>query len=309
MALSADAIIPKKEAGLQSIPVYAAAQIYKGGLVSIDTTGYARAGVDTIGYRFGGVAAENVLGGSSSGDKEVRCYTEGVFKLPCTGVTRAMVGQFVYLKDDGTVDNTSTYYQCVGRIVEYVSTTSAWVDIGQKLIPSNSAPINIVTTGLASAGGGYSSDIGLSVVAWAAACVNQLGVAGYFETHLTGTLAGTVYGFGSWINLEAAVACGSNMLCAQDNGIYGPTGLSTGVSSAKLVIGMRMELVLDDGQNPGSLFLFSTNIYDNALTAIFDVNALADLSNTTTKSGDSVAIPFVKIASSGTTYYINIYSS
>jgi hypothetical protein len=76
-----------------------------------------------------------------------------------------------------------------------------------------------------------------------------------------------------------------------------------------MIMGARMQYVADDGANPGSLFLFSTNIYSNVLTALFDVNAIGDFNNTTTKSGDSVAIPFCKDASSGTTYYINIYSS
>lgn len=65
----------------------------------------------------------------------------------------------------------------------------------------------------------------------------------------------------------------------------------------------------DDGADPGSLFLFSTNIYANALTAIFDVNAIEDFSNTTTKSGESIAIPFLKCVNTGTVYYANLYTS
>ena len=42
MALSADAQIPRKESGLQSYPVEATTQIYKGGFVCLNTSGYPR---------------------------------------------------------------------------------------------------------------------------------------------------------------------------------------------------------------------------------------------------------------------------
>jgi hypothetical protein len=127
------------------------------------------------------------------------------------------------------------------------------------------------------------------------------------EITFSGTVAGTSAASSTWINFAAAAVPGANLICVQNNGIYLPTGITA--SSAKMIMGARMQYVADDGANPGSLFLFSTNIYSNVLTALFDVNAIGDFNNTTTKSGDSVAIPFCKDASSGTTYYINIYSS
>jgi hypothetical protein len=130
-ALSADADVDRKDAGLQSFPVEASTQIYKGALVCLNTSGYLVAGADTDGYRLVGIAYENVLG-TTQGAKSCRVYTQGRFLLTATSITQAMVGRLMYLVDDATIDDTSTYKLCVGTLVQYVSTTSGWVDIGNK---------------------------------------------------------------------------------------------------------------------------------------------------------------------------------
>lgn len=131
-ALSADAQIPRKEAGLQSFPVAGSStQIYKGAFVCINTSGYLVAGADTDGLRFVGVAYENVLNAGSDGDKACRVHTTGVFLKDATSITQAMVGRVMLLTDDATFDESSTYKIPVGVLVRYESTTSGWVDIGQ----------------------------------------------------------------------------------------------------------------------------------------------------------------------------------
>lgn len=133
MALSADAEIARKESGLQSFPVAGTStQIYKGAIVCLNTSGYLVAGADTDAYRVVGVAYENVLNSGSDGDKNCRVHTNGVHLLPASSITQAMVGRPMYLVNDGAVDETSTYKLCVGTLVQYVSTTSGWVDIGQR---------------------------------------------------------------------------------------------------------------------------------------------------------------------------------
>lgn len=130
MALSADAQISRKESGLQSFPVEAATQIYKGAFVCLNTSGYLVAGSDTAAYRFVGVAYENVLG-TTQGALSCRVHTTGVFLKPATSITQAMVGRMMYLVDDSTFDESQT--ECaVGVLVSFVSTTSGWVDIGQR---------------------------------------------------------------------------------------------------------------------------------------------------------------------------------
>lgn len=141
MALSADAQIPRKESGLQSFPVEATTQIYKGALVCTNGDGYLVAGADAAAYRFVGIAYESVLG-TTQGALNCRVHTGGVFKLACTSITQAMVGKILYVVDDATVDDSATYYIPVGRLVEYVSATSGWVDIGQRAISAEAPYIH-----------------------------------------------------------------------------------------------------------------------------------------------------------------------
>ncbi len=143
----------------------------------------------------------------------------------------------------------------------------------------------------------------------AVAAPNQGDGYGAFEIDITasGTVAGTTAASSTWLNFAAAAVPGGNLICVQNNGIYLPTGITA--SSAKMIMGMRMQYVADDGADPGSLFCFSTNISANVLTAVFDVNTIEDFAATTTKSGDSVAIPFIKCVNSGTVYYVNAYTS
>ncbi len=139
---------------------------------------------------------------------------------------------------------------------------------------------------------------------------NQGDGYGVFEVDVTasGTFAGTTNAFSSWLNVAAAAVPGGNLICVQNNGIYLPSGITA--SSAKMIMGMRMQYVADDGANPGSLYCFSTNIYSNVLTAIFDVNAIVDLGGSTgAQTGNDYKIPLFKDASAGVTWYVNVYHS
>lgn len=124
----------------------------------------------------------------------------------------------------------------------------------------------------------------------------------------SGSVAGTTAASSTWLNFAAASVPGANMICVQNNGIYLPTGITA--SSAKMIMGMRMQYVADDGANPGSLFLFSTNIFSNVLTALLDVNAIVDLGGSTgAQTGNDYKIPLLKDASAGVTWYVNVYHS
>ncbi len=133
---------------------------------------------------------------------------------------------------------------------------------------------------------------------------------GAFEVDITssGIVAGTSAAFSSWLNFAAGSTPGGNILCAQNNGIYLPTGITA--SSAKMVMGMRMHYIADDGANPGSLYCFSTNVFSNQITAVFDVNAAVDfrwVSGALTNGACN--IPLFRDASAGVTYYVNCYTS
>jgi len=122
----------------------------------------------------------------------------------------------------------------------------------------------------------------------------------------SGAVAGTIAASSTWLNFAAESVPGGNIICCQNNGIYLPSGITA--SSAKMIMGMRMQYVADDGANPGSLFCFSTNIFSNVLTAIFDVNAIVDLGGASgAQTGNDYKIPLFKDASAGQVWYVNVY--
>ncbi len=132
--LSASTEVPRKLADLKSYPVEEATTIYKGSHVMLNTAGYAVAGADTDGYRYVGIAYEKVDNSSGSdGDLWIRVYRQGVFKVTCDSITQLMVGRMMFVTGSGSVDETSTYRIAAGRLVEYESATSGWIDIGDRV--------------------------------------------------------------------------------------------------------------------------------------------------------------------------------
>ncbi len=131
---------------------------------------------------------------------------------------------------------------------------------------------------------------------------------GAFEVDITasGTVAGTFAASSTWLNFADAAVPGANKICVQNNGIYLPAGITA--SSAQMIIGMRMQYIAADGANPGSLYLFETNIFSNALTAMFAVNAAVDIAWTTgAKTTNAGSIPLFRDISAGKTWYVNVY--
>lgn len=238
-ALSADVNIPRKEAGLQSYPVYQSTQIYKGGLVCLNSSGYLIEGTDTAGLQFVGVAYENVNNTSGSdGDKNCRVHTTGTHRLTATSITQAMVGDLMYLADDATIDDTSTNYICVGRLVEYVSATSGWVDIGQRGLTADGAGNTIH---MAVTGEGYSLNL-ITVTSTAtsgegtrglrinASCSDSIttGDLQCFHGYLTlGSSAGiaanaAIYPLSGWINIPDSTSVGNSAVIAGCRVIFDP---------------------------------------------------------------------------------------
>lgn len=128
--LSADRETVRKEAGLKSY-LMGTDIVYKGGIVGITPAGLVMAMSATPGYTMGGIAYEKVDDSAAAGTKRVRAYTEGLFLLVATSITQAMVGQPMYAVDDQTFDDEPGVEAIfVGILVEYVSATSGWIDIG-----------------------------------------------------------------------------------------------------------------------------------------------------------------------------------
>ena len=127
MALTDNAEVGRYEGNLKAYPVADNVHIYKGAHVCIDSSGYLNPASDTAGLRYAGVAAEecdNTLSGHAAGGKFCRVWTAGEFDATFTSITQAMVGTMMYVKDDATLDDTSSNLVAAGILVEYVNATS-----------------------------------------------------------------------------------------------------------------------------------------------------------------------------------------
>jgi len=105
---------------IRRYPVAAGAHVYKGGLVGLNATGYARplvAGDTCVGLAY--EEADNSAG--VDGERHVRVYTIGDFLVDLTGATRADVGKAVYATDDETLTFDLTSASFVGVCVDVPS--------------------------------------------------------------------------------------------------------------------------------------------------------------------------------------------
>ena len=132
MAATNDLPTPRQEGILFAFPVYQAVKIYAGSLVCIGAAhGYAIPGADAAGNICVGVAAEQVDNTSgNSGDKWIKVWRKGIFELPATSITQAMVGDPMYVVDDQTFDETDPGNGVIcGRLVKFISVTRGLIDV------------------------------------------------------------------------------------------------------------------------------------------------------------------------------------
>jgi hypothetical protein len=133
-ALTRDRATPYREGIEVEYPVAANTKIFAGSLVCVNSSGYAVPAADTSGYRFAGVAMEQVDNSDGSdGGKVVRLRRTGVFEFDAGSITQDMVGADMYAADDHTFDDAAgpTNDIKVGRLVKYVSATRGWIDIAR----------------------------------------------------------------------------------------------------------------------------------------------------------------------------------
>lgn len=125
------------------------------------------------------------------------------------------------------------------------------------------------------------------------------------ELTLTGTCAGHVAAFGSWINIITGTT-GAYMVCAQTNGVYEEaTGTLTNTT---VIFGMRMQSLLAEA--PNESFPFSCVSNTNIITALFSCNAGSSDMGTVADVGADTGkvVPLYKETSTGTTYYVRLYA-
>jgi len=128
-ALTTDRVTRKKyTTNEQSYAVKTNVKIYSGGLVGIDSAGFAVAGANAAALKIVGVA-KNTVDNTGGADGALRVNVEeGLFLFGATAITQAMVGQMMYVVDDQTFDDAlGTNGNKAGRLIEFVSTTSGWI--------------------------------------------------------------------------------------------------------------------------------------------------------------------------------------
>ncbi len=132
-ALTQDKKSEYKDGVEASYSVNGGSKIFAGALVAFDANGDIIPGADTAALVFAGVSLEYQDNtGGVDGDKNVLVRRKGVFRMKSSAaLTKANVGNKVFLVDDQTVALAATTTNDVwcGNIVEFISSTEAWVDI------------------------------------------------------------------------------------------------------------------------------------------------------------------------------------
>lgn len=128
-ALTKDRNTTYREGIELEFPVKGGTQIFAGGMVAVDSSGYAVPAGNVAGHKFIGVAleqADNRTGGD--GALQVRVRMTGVFEFEAVSIAPANVGAEMYVVDDQTFDdvNPGQGVKC-GRLVKYVSATKGWI--------------------------------------------------------------------------------------------------------------------------------------------------------------------------------------
>ena len=113
-----------------TVPVYAAAQIYKGGIVVV-VGGYAKPGYGNSGAAgfVIGTALEAVIGGTNSGDVTIKVEPlPDLTVFDASSADATWIGTHVFMYDDTSVIQASstTYTVPIGTVVGVLGATTAY---------------------------------------------------------------------------------------------------------------------------------------------------------------------------------------
>ena len=124
-AVTANQITPMQDGDITRSKA-AAERLYAGTMGFYDaSTGYVTADDNGGANQFAGIVRQECdNSGGSAGDKEVELYAEGVFRLKGSSFTQATNGDLVYAIDNYTLQTSSTSASKVGRVVNYVNSTT-----------------------------------------------------------------------------------------------------------------------------------------------------------------------------------------
>lgn len=130
--LAADRNIPKKGAGLGNVMSYlvkSSTTIFKGSQVSLDANGQALPSADTAATHSVGIALEQVIQGATV-TKRIRVASDAYFLLVTGTIASTDLGKSVYVSDSANAVLATGTGQCfIGKLADFVTTTSAWVFI------------------------------------------------------------------------------------------------------------------------------------------------------------------------------------
>ncbi len=152
------------------------------------------------------------------------------------------------------------------------------------------------------------SDIGVPVFVTVGAANNQLGVSGYYDVTITGTTAGHVYGFGSWINTQTGtVLSAANIIVPFEGGIFA----GQAQASARIVFAGQHQAILSGA--PSSLHAWRLNVAAaagaiDALIAAANPGSVGYLANAGTSGGKLGDIPIADIVGTGVVF-VRVYSA
>jgi hypothetical protein len=113
---------------LRTLKVGGGERIFKGSLVSVDSSGYAAP--LAAGEKFVGIAydeADNTAG--ADGAKSVKLFTEGDFQHALASIAVTDIGLPVYASADDTITKTAASNSFVGWIVDVAGTNLAIIRI------------------------------------------------------------------------------------------------------------------------------------------------------------------------------------
>lgn len=135
------------DTAIRSYPVDALSQIWEGGIVVLDTTGYAAAGTSGTSLIAVGIAQESVLGTAVDGGVNITVH-QGTGRYNAdSAFAQTAVGGLCYIVDDNTVSVTSTNRSVAG-LVAAVDGNYVWVTIGL-FAPNANAAVTSLTNNLA----------------------------------------------------------------------------------------------------------------------------------------------------------------
>ncbi len=149
------------------------------------------------------------------------------------------------------------------------------------------------------------NDIALDLRVSVSAPNNELGVAAYFDTTITGTVAGHTYGVGSWINTSAAtVLSAGKIIVPFEGGVY--TGEAQ--ASARIVFAGQHQAILNGAPTTLHAWRLTTTQTVTAVIAAANAGSVGYAADATTDSSKVGDIPMFDIVGHGVVY-IRLYDA